>query len=253
MLFRHKTVLLIICSVFVLVSSVWSRSPVRQDGNPNAKDAAENQKLLAKLDAELPIVDSTAPDPADPKEKAKRNAKGKRYNSEVHRVAPGLIRTMEVHDWPSDFSALPVTESAAIVIARITNAQAYLSEDKSTVYSEFTGKVENILKDVKKTINPGQSIVSERLGGRVRFPEGISRLHVAGFGTPKVGCRYLLFLKSVGGGTDLTILTGYELVDGRVSPLDESRGVVHFEKYQGFDENTFIEAVRTAVANESVK
>jgi len=254
MLLNEKAGVLVACVVLALGSSVWSRAPQKQTVNPNDKVAAENQKVLSKLDAELPIVESTAPELSDPIERSKRNLKGKRYDSEVQRVAPELTRTMEVHDWPSDFSALPVTQSAAIVIGRISDARAYLSANKSTVYSEFTSKVEAILKDTKNIITPGQSIVSERLGGRVRFPSGfISRLHVAGYGMPQVGCRYLLFLEQVDDGGEFRILTGYELRDGHVFPLDESPGVLHFEKYQGFDESIFVDTVKAAIAKESAK
>jgi hypothetical protein len=254
MLPNKKMGVLLACLVLALGSSVWSRVPQKQTVNPNDKVAAENQKVFSKLDAELPIVDSTALEPSDPIERSKRNVKGKRYDSEVQRVAPELTRTMEVHDWPSDFSALPVTQSVAIVIARVSDARAYLSANKSTVYSEFTSQVECILRDTKNIIRPGQSIVSERLGGRVRFPSGfISRFHVAGFGMPQFGCRYLLFLEQVGDGGEFRILTGYELRDGHVIPLDESRGVVHFEKYEGFDEDTFVNTVKAAIAKESLK
>ena len=47
---------------------------------------------------------------------------------------------------------------------------------------------------------------------------------------PQVGCRYLLFLEQVNSEVEFRILTGYELREGRVFPLDESSGVVHFRE-----------------------
>jgi hypothetical protein len=78
-------------------------------------------------------------------------------------------------------------------------ARAYLSNDKTGVYSVFTIQVNEVLKNSTKTpITRGSAIEVERDGGRVRFPNG--RLHMYKIGNldmPKTGLRYVLFLNDV--------------------------------------------------------
>ena len=160
-----------------------------------------------------------------------------------------MTSTARIYDWPADFPPIPVVQSTAIVIGQVSDAQAHLSDLKSGVYSEITIKVDQVLKD-NAGIKTGLPIVAEREGGRVRFPSGSTyRYFVAGFGMPKVGGCYLLFLDQLEDG-DFRILTGYELRDGHVLPLDES-GVVHFEKYKDADEATFLTEVRESIIKQN--
>ena len=108
-------------------------------------------------------------------------------------------------------------------------------------------KVDEVLKGNEELLS---GIVAEREGGRVRFPSGvIFRYFVDGRGIPKVGHRYLLFLKQLDDG-DFSIVTGYELVGGRVAPLDVT-GVVPFAKYKGADETEFLSLVRDSIKNQT--
>ena len=76
---------------------------------------------------------------------------------------------------------------------------------------------------------------------------------------PRVGRRYVLFLKRVNDAQDLSILTGYELRQGRVMPLDgvmnlfspATGQVTRKAPFENADEATFLDLVRTAVANPS--
>ena len=61
-------------------------------------------------------------------------------------------------------------------------------------------------------------------------------------GMPQVGHRYLLFLKLLDDG-DYSILTGYEFLNGRTVPLDET-GVVPFDKYKDREEAKFVSEVK---------
>jgi len=51
---------------------------------------------------------------------------------------------------------------------------------------------------------------------------------------------------------DFSILTGYQLLDGRVEPLDLT-SVVPFAKYKAFDETAFLSEVRNLVTKEASK
>jgi hypothetical protein len=121
-------------------------------------------------------------------------------------------------------------------------ARAYLSNDKTGVYSVFTIQVNEVLKNSTKTpITRGSAIEVERDGGRVRFPNG--RLHMYKIGSldmPKTGLRYVLFLND--GESGYQILTGYELKDGKVYPLDD---LPKLRTYENADELSFLSELRT--------
>ena len=202
----------------------------------------------------FPIVDSTATLPTDPNERANRNRKSKKYNS---RTAPPISESDQIYsitDWELGLSALPVAKSAAIVIGEISTAQAYLSEDKTAVYSEFGVRIDEVLKtETGFPVVPGSMLPVERMGGRVRFPSGKLAVSIVDKqDMPRIGGRYVLFLIHgfpMGGETeDFYILIGYELRSGRVSPLDRiTSGPI--AAYRGTDETSFLRDLRIAIAN----
>jgi hypothetical protein len=123
-----------------------------------------------------------------------------------------------------------------------------LADDKSGIYSEFTVRVEQVLKSNSQlSFNPGAEVIAEREGGGVRFPSGhIQRYIISGEGIPKIGSKYVVFLKSNGPGQDFTLLRGYELHVGQVFPLDNfSNDAV----YKGMDQDEFINAVLGAITD----
>jgi hypothetical protein len=104
----------------------------------------------------------------------------------------------------------------------VVDAQAYLSDDKTGVYSEFSVRIEEVLKNDSLTPSfPGSLVVAERYGGRVRFPSG--RVTFYGNreqGMPRQGGRYIFFLER--SDQQYSILTAYELLSGRIYPVDGS-------------------------------
>lgn len=93
-------------------------------------------------------------------------------------------------------------------------------------------------------LTPNTSIVVDREGGALRLTNGrILRYVVSGAGAlPSSGKRYVLFLKLIHEGQDLSILAGYELTNGAVSPLEDGG-----ERYAGVSEAQFLDIVRTVV------
>jgi hypothetical protein len=152
--------------------------------------------------------------------------------------------------------ALPIEESQIIVIAKVVDAQAHLSSQKKSVYSEFKIEVEKVYKNsTQQKIEDGKYIRAERDGGIVRYPSGIKVWSiVSGQRMPKVGSRYVFFLTH--GFTshayqkqDSYLLTGYELKDGRVLPLDNPGGGTHpIEKfYRGKEESILLNDLEKAI------
>ena len=194
----------------------------------------------------FPIADYASPGPTDPVERSKRQAKGKKYDKSHWNIYPDAQSSMaRTHALDPRLPALPVAASAAVIVGQITDAKAYLSNDKTGVYSVFSVQLEAVLKNSSQlSLSNGSSIEVERDGGRVRFPNGRTLIYVA-TNMPQVGLRYVLFLTNAQ-GSDLQILTGYELREGKVSPLDD---LPNLEVYENADETTFLNQLRTMTAN----
>lgn len=255
---KHKHLLWLSFIVFlvsglILVPALRTQS---QDVVPQVQQQRERVKQAQKVDtSDFPIVDYAGIEPADLKERAKREAKGKKYNRFESAFAPHLVSVSDRYDWDQNMPSLPVSDSDAVIIGRVTDAQAHLSSDKTGIYSEFTIEICQILKnDIHTPLTFPGSVAVERTGGRVRFPSGqVSVMYVSNLGMPRVGRKYVLFLThnfdyQVRRNEDYRILTGYELLDGRVVPL-ESSGVVNFDAHRSKDEPTFLAELQAALKN----
>lgn len=196
---------------------------------------------------------------ADNNANAVRRAKGSRYDKrggEPIRELPAGLNASPVHAhfWVG-LPPLPAAQSDLVVLGEVVEAQAYLSNDKTGVYSEFTIRAEEVLQNnTGLSLAPAGLIVAERRGGAVRFPSGrIQHYKTHRQGMPQNGRRYLFFLKQNAQAQDFSIVTGYELRAGRVIPLDgedvkDKRAELPFAKYRGAAESTFLSAVHEAIA-----
>jgi hypothetical protein len=122
-----------------------------------------------------------------------------------------------------DFSspAFPIKEAQAVIVGTVSDAKAYLSNDKTGVYSVFSVLIEEVLKHSGK-LTVGSAIEAEREGGRVKFPSGRTHLYmISEQDMPRVGGRYVLFLSETNTENVFEIITGYEIRADSVSPLDE--------------------------------
>jgi hypothetical protein len=208
--------------------------------------------------ARFPIIDAGAPQPTDPMERAKRAKKGKKHNIKYAGPIDESLDSMFLSlDWDVDLPALPIEKSAAVVIGRISKAEAHLSENRTGIYSEFTVQIEAIFKnDISNPLALDNSITVYRTGGRIRFPSGkILVSAVSHQDMPQLGSRYVLFLtrSSTQDGTDedLSILTGYELKNGKVFPLDKVSANHPITKYSGVSENVLLTDLSSALVKPS--
>lgn len=252
---RHKKILPLLLTVLaIMVLSALAALPNQgQNGttSPKQESAEEDQ---------LPVADYAVPESADPEKRAKRRARGKRYDKLgwVREPRPesdsGL--TGRIDSWMHGVPAFPTESSDAVVIGETTDAQAYLSNDRSGVYTEFIVRVDEILKnDIIEPLTVGGTVAAQREGGRVRFPSGrIHRYKLHFQGMPRAGRRYVFFLKRNDDGQAYYIRTGYELRARRVFPVDGvnlNKGAAElpqFGAYKSANEETFLNAVRDAVA-----
>ena len=216
-------------------------------------NSSQNQHRAIEDDEQLPITNSETPEPTDPVARANRRNRSNRYNrgprvaGPPRTLGPELRDTVGNYHWPAGFPSLPVSESDVVVVGEVSDAQAYLSGDGRSVYSEFSIRVDEVIKnDSQNTLVAGSLITAHREGGRVRFPSGhVSRFYISGLGMPRAGRRYVFFLTC--DEQDYRILTGYELRANRVIPLDNS-GVVNFNEHRNADEESFLNSVHGGIA-----
>ena len=202
----------------------------------------------------FPLVDVEAPEPTDPIERAKRAKKGKKLNNKYSRPIDESFDSVFLSlDWDVNLPALPIEKSAVVVIGRITKSEAHFSEDRTGIYSEFTIHIEAIYKnDSDNPFAVDNSITAYRIGGRVRFPSGkILISAVSHQDMPQLGGRYVLFLtrssSEDGPDDDLLILTGYELKNGKVFPLDKVAAHHPISKYIGVSDNVLLTDLSSAL------
>jgi hypothetical protein len=68
---------------------------------------------------------------------------------------------------------MPFDQSAAVVVGTIKDGQAYLSNDKRDIYSEFSLPIQEVIKTGDDPfLRAGDSIAIERPGGAIRLPSG---------------------------------------------------------------------------------
>jgi hypothetical protein len=174
-------------------------------------------------DAATPIVDLNDPTPVS-SERALKNAHWDKHDFVRAELDPRAAAVVIDHWEGQSLSDLPTDKSDLVLEGQVTEAAAFLSNDKGDVYSEFTVRVTEVLKTTADfEINRGDLIVTERRGGRVRYPDGrIIRYGFVGQGSPMKGKKYLFFLSKTEHG-NYKILTGYELQSNKVFALDGSR------------------------------
>ena len=241
-------IFLILCFCILVGTTLPSRS----------QSELQKQESQSRDFGRFPIIDLAAPEPTDAVERENRTKRGKRHNvKHAPRIDQLTDSTFLLSDWDLNLPALPVETSAAVVVGRVSKAQAQLSEDKTGIYSEFTIVPETILKnDTKVPLNLDKSIEVLRIGGRVLLPSG--KIIVSGVykqDMPQIGSKYVLFLThhSLNGGEDddFYILTGYEISDGKVYPLDKLSPSHPINKYTGLSEAQLLTDLSSALAKFS--
>lgn len=250
---KHHSHLLLL-SLTLVLSLVTVMAALRRQGQSAPTASAQR----GVDDSEEPVADYDASDPTDEKKRAKRKAKNGRFPKGRLEESICSREVLIIRGaWLERLAAFPVALSDSIVIGTITGAQAYVSSDKTGVYSEFAVYLEDILKNSSRTpFNVGNTIATEREGGRIRYRSGcIRRYKFHRQGIPHAGRRYLFFLRYTEQGDTPYILTAYELRAGRVFPLDGldettsniGNTLPQFAAYENADETEFLDALRKAL------
>jgi len=240
---------LVIIVVFATVSvSVTTLSSQEVSCQSQDKSAQERQ-TPTEFESQFPVADYNAPEEADPEKRAKRKTKNSRYDNSkfVSRDSEhGVSQHVIVAELPP-LPAIPAKESDVIVVGEVIQARAFVSNDKTSVYSEFAVRIEELLKNnTSNGLSESNEIAIDRKGGFVRFPNGNKVLHrIQGQFMPRIGKRYVFFLTKTDQSPNYRILTGHELNANGISPLDRR---VQFEGYKNVDATSFLKAVRDEIA-----
>jgi hypothetical protein len=243
-----SAVLLLMGAFVILVSSstlVSMKSP-RQSALPGQDDKTQEKN---DFENRFPLANYDAAEPMDARERAKRKHKDQRVAKGRLDEMQGVTETQIVDG--KRLAALPVNLSDLIIVGDVLNGYAYLSSNKTGLFSEFAVSIVDVLKGMRgDTVKPGTRISIEREGGSIRYPSGRIRwVRYAHEGMPSIGRRYAFFLRRSGQDKIFTILTGYELRAGLVTPIDgvgsfEERKLPQFAPYDGFAESAFLITVR---------
>lgn len=257
MLFKSAT---LIALSFIVVTLVFGALIKNSSGQHGAKATEQNgsekkSQLTEKErdDAATPVVDlSSYPTGVS----TDRLLKNSRYDNEgmvKTEVGPNVVSVLR--EPPENISDIPADKSDLIVEGRVIDSAAFLSNDKGAVYSEVTVQVSDVLKNTTNlNVRNGDSIVTERFGGRVNYSNGqIIRFGIVGQGSPAKGKNYLFFLSRAEQG-NYNILTAYELQGNKVQALDGARvnlgrGDWVFDKHNDEDYQAFRNATEQAVKN----
>ena len=260
-------------SIIALLTISWLAAVAAVQQKPSSpgrvRVLSNQQETAASSDQEqaqqLPVAEYDAPEPANPAKRTLRRLRSRRHNLTDPSVKGNDVSRFALTERSARMSlggpwshtpeepAIPVAESDAILIGDIVGANAYLSTDKTSIYSEFTLLVWEVIKDSSAAISTGVPVTIERSGGALRFPSGKVLIRgLLGKPLPLISRRYVFFLKRNPEGEDFSIITAYELRGGQVFPLDgispKGEVVVPFaayQKYKGVDEPSFLVTIRT--------
>lgn len=131
-----------------------------------------------------------------------------------------------ITDYADKTDPLPASRSAAVVIGTVLSSKAYVSKDRTYVYSDFQVRVDEVLKqDPQTNLAVRGQMVASRGGGTIHFPSGRVNDYVNhGEGMPAIGSQYMFFLVRPNiAEPEYEIIIGgaYELKNGMVHPLDD--------------------------------
>ena len=251
---KSNRIMWILVSIVVFATISVSVTTLRsQEVSCGIQDkSAQEKQTLADFESQFPVADYNAPEETDSQRRTKRKAKNSRYDNSKF-VSRDIENEVTEHVIVAEFpplSAIPVKESDVIVVGEVIQAQAFVSNDKTNVYSEFAVRIEELLKNnTSNALSQGNEIAIDRIGGFVRFPNGNKILHrIQGQLMPRVGKRYVFYLTKTEESPNYRILTGYELNAKGISPLDKR---VQYDKYKSIDATSFLKAVRDEIAQLS--
>jgi hypothetical protein len=239
-------------SITALHSQTQTECLIANSPTPTPPSKTREQ-IRTELESQFPVADYDAQESSNLQEREIRKAKNSRYDK--YRLVVKTPRPLDAGSTLFDeveIPPTPVVESEIVISGEILGAEAYLSNTKTGIYSEFPVRVEQIIKNSdSRKVAEDEKITIDRPGGFVRYPSGQKLLYgVSGKWLPRVGKQYVLFLTKSDQSPNYRILTGYELKEGKIYPLDDG---YQFEDFKGIEITNFIKTIREMMLKISPK
>lgn len=263
---NHKTTLVLVLLALSAITITTKGKFINETrAYTQGRNATANQQRTDEekaeqrndFEAQFPSVDYDAPNSElnDPEKRAKRKVKNNHYDKYSFGISdptPRVNETSVETEWSLHVSPLPVEESELVLVGEVLKAEAHLSNNKKGIYSEFTIRVDDVVKPQGTAeIALGSMIAIERLGGTVKYAAGNKRIvRIEGQGMPRINRRYVFFLNTTEHGQGFRLLTGYELHSGKIIPLDIS---TRMNAYKGMAEEAFLNQIRDVLAKSLQK
>ena len=237
-------VMVVLTTIAVTLGTLDSHSQKKNQPTPTRQDDLSKYAIV-----DYDAIESTM---ESEKAREERRIKSERYNGQhwvlrTPHPADGMVGRYDEVPIPD---AIPAKASDLIIIGQITTANAFLSTDKRSVYTEFTVCIEDLLRGngSNDTIK-GSCLTVDREGGYVRYSNGQKVLYrISGKDLPRVGSTYLLFLTNDKKSVNYTVFTGYELTQNSFAPLDRE---IDLGDLSGTEKRGFINAVRLKISQSS--
>lgn len=225
-----------------------------------SSNKSHNRQESDKSDENFPLVsldDASKQVESVDEKRRKRNEKFDKWNWVRKTVSVEATSVNLFNDWEVGLPALPVEKSDAVVIGIVHAADAFLSNDETGVYSEFSVSVKDIVKNNQSNqAKLDENIIVQRAGGRILYPSGkILRYSISGQEMPRLNGKYVFFLTYDQERRVYNILTAYEMSNGKITPLD-GRGKskasgFEFGKYEEIDEQRFLNELKFAIDSQN--
>lgn len=193
------------------------------------------------------LVEYNSPPIANPREWERRQRINQKYDKQgwVARTAsPGTGGIGKITDDPPP-PLFPTEESPLILLGEVVKVTAHLSNDKEGVYSEFTIRVDEVLKNTCEKNKPDR-VMAEREGGVVVYPNGQRiRYQNSDRGLPQLGSKYLFFLTKQGDNPNYEILTSYLFTSEGIWQMEMGSP---FDEFKAMSKAAFLETIRAKIA-----
>jgi hypothetical protein len=243
---NKHTALILAAVVAIAGVSALAKFAGKNQSQPKGVEASNNAlkgRAAKQLDDEVtPMVeyDQRSENAKSTPNRQLRNSKHDNERWVTKDLDARVSEVVDESEWALGLSEIPVDKSELIVQGVVISAEAFISNDRTGVYSEFSAQVTEVLKNsTGETINLNDTVVMERTGGKVKYKSGrVIRYRVQGQGSPIRGQMYLFFLRKMDQGT-YHLLTAYQIQGEKIFALDGSRINVRgqgdwvFDKHNG--------------------
>ena len=142
-------------AVFVWFTNEESKASLKQQDSNEAKRAKAIQRQ-AELRSHYPIVDYDEKESADTKIREIQRVRKQRHNNRPIVAKEPSPKDEEVASYSHgqfDFPSFPVAKSDVVALVHVLQANAHMSQDKSSVYSEFEVRVLEVFKSIESKVS----------------------------------------------------------------------------------------------------